>query len=247
MCFVIFTLSIFSCVKTQYNTIEDAITATNAPRISKEQKQWLLGLSAIIMEVNKSSHTTLEVEPISEKATRNCKKILEKWWGINNRDELVAAIKRLENGGHNETYKKLNSILKSDPDQDIEFIYYNYKLSRKEVYYYIFLRDNYDTTVNTNILSWDLGRATSLVRWGYQVDYLTEAEAWNILLYFGRLIQRNYNSWEEYGDSYSYGRVFWSSGFGKAKEYYFETKKTLDILFSDNGLWKILHWDDSLF
>ena len=138
-------------------------------------------------------------------------------------------------------YQNLN------PEKDIEFIYYNYKLSRKEVYYYIFLRNNFDTNMSANIISWDLGRATSLARWGYQVGYLSEAEAWNILLYFGRQIQRNYNSWEEYGDSYSYGRVFWASGFGKAEEYYFETKKTLDILFSNNGLWKKLRWDTSLF
>ena len=234
---------VFGCANSQYINIEDAITAKRPPKINTEQKKWLLGLSAVMMEVNKSSHYTLEAEPISEKATSTYKRVLEKWWGINDRYELIAAIKKLENNGHNEVYKKLTNILKSNPKENIESIYYKYNLSRKEVGYYWFLQNNYYASINTNIISWDLGRATSLVRWGYQVGYLTETEAWSVLFYFGSQIKAQYGSWKEYGTSYALGRMFWASGFGKTEEYYKETKETLEALFSENGVWANLEWD----
>ena len=110
----------------------------------------------------------------------------------------------------------------------------------------MFLQNNYPETISTNIVSWDIGSATSLVRWGYQVDYLTETEAWNMLLYFGRLIKDQYNSWRDYGASYAYGILFWTAGFGNSEKYYKETKEILEILFSENGLWTKLNWNVKL-
>ncbi len=67
-----------------------------------------------------------------------------------------------------------------------------------------------------------------------------------MLLYFGRKIQKKYDSWEEYATSYTFGRMFWASGFEKSQKYYIETNKILNILLSDDGLWKILKWDVEL-
>lgn len=244
ICFTFLAICTIGCEIKRYETFEEALSAEKSPRLSMKQKQWLLGLPAIIMEVNRSSHKTLETEPFSDKATLNYKHILKKWWRINDRNELLESIKKLEKHGHNETYLKLCDILKNSPEEELKSIIQKYNLSDKEANYYIFLKNNYTVAVAVNIVSWDLGRAASLIRWGYQVGYLSEAEAWNLLLFIGFKIQEQYDSWLEYGTAYACGRVFWASGFGKGEKYYWETKKVLDDLLLNGGLWEELEWEE---
>ncbi|MDR2176588.1 MAG: DUF1266 domain-containing protein, partial [Treponema sp.] len=73
---------------------------------------------------------------------------------------------------------------------------------------------NWNIFNDRNILAWDLGRNIALCRWGYDVGFLSEEEAWEKIMYYAKLIQPLYKSWEEYGYDYYMGRVFWASGFG---------------------------------
>ena len=97
-----------------------------------------------------------------------------------------------------------------------------------------------------NILAWDLGRATSLIRWGYQATYLTETEAWNLLIFFGRQIQARYSSWDDYGNAYAYGRILWASQQGKMEEYRKTTRDVLKRFRAPGGLWQTVQWADRL-
>jgi len=49
------------------------------------------------------------------------------------------------------------------------------------------------------IKAWDLGRSISLCRWGYNVGFITEDEAWARIFRIARIIQPLYRSWEGYG------------------------------------------------
>jgi len=207
-----------------------------------EQKQWLLALPAIIMEINRSSHDTLEAAPISEETMQKEKMLLQRDWGIANRFELLNAINRLEKYGTNATYQKLLSLIKKNKDNNIDPLFSDIK-TLKEQNYLLFLAKNNVAKKNIDIVAWDWGRATSLIRWGYQVGYLSEVEAWNMLLHFGNLIQHRFTSWQEYGASYAYGRVFWASGFSQSDQYNTETQKALNRLFSEDGLWRKLKWN----
>jgi hypothetical protein len=50
--------------------------------------------------------------------------------------------------------------------------------------------------------------------WGFDTGFLIEQEAWEKIMYYARMIQPLYTSWEEYGTDYCAGRLFWSSDFG---------------------------------
>lgn len=233
------------CGPTQFENIEHSISAQNSPELNEEQKQWLLALSAIIMEVNQSSHVTLEVKPISEESIQKYKMILHKWWGITNRYELLDAIRRLEKYGTSATYLKLLSFLKANEGKDFEELL-GQSPTFEDHMYLVSLHKNNESKKDIDIIAWDWGRAAALIRWGYQVGYLSETEAWNMLLYFGRLTKGRFTSWQDYGASYAYGRVFWASGVNKSDEYIKETQETLNILFSDDGLWRKLRWNVAL-
>ncbi len=163
-----------SCTPHKYNNFEEALLSKSIPKISESQRQWLLALPAIMMEVNGSAHNTLEVEPFSNDATIAYKNVLSKWWGVNSRNELIDVIKSRENQGHNEIYMKLKEIIALNQGVNIGSIIQKYKMKNKVLNYYLFLNSNQTETMKTDIISWDLGRAAALIRWGYQVGYLTE-------------------------------------------------------------------------
>lgn len=62
-------------------SFQDAIGRKQTPNLSAEQQRWLLALPAIIMDLNRSSHTTLEVAPLTEANREEMIKLLQDWWG----------------------------------------------------------------------------------------------------------------------------------------------------------------------
>ena len=225
---------------------EETIGVAAPPQLTKVQKNWLVALPAIIMSLNESDPHTLEVEPPSPVASEKWKKVLSKYWGINNRDDLLETLSRMEYSGHNDTFNFLRNRLMEYGFTTVDDLLKHETLSLKNQKYYSFLRAHSAEFEEINLIAWDLGRMTSLIRWGYQVGYISEPEAWNMLVYFGKKIQRHYDSWEDYGKAYSLGRVFWASGFGKENDYRDKTNKVLTKLLDKGGLWSDLKWKQSL-
>lgn len=60
-----------------------------------------------------------------------------------------------------------------------------------------------------SLRAWDYGRSISLCRWGYEVGYLTEKEAWDRIFKISPKIEALYCSWEDYAAGYIIGRMFW--------------------------------------
>jgi hypothetical protein len=53
-------------------------------------------------------------------------------------------------------------------------------------------------------------RYVSLCRWGVLCGYVTEDEAWRLIMPVAAGIQATFSSWEELGQNYLIGREFWS-------------------------------------
>jgi hypothetical protein len=60
------------------------------------------------------------------------------------------------------------------------------------------------------ILAWDLCRYICLCRWGVQCGFITEDEAWQLMMPVGVKVQKLYKSWDELAGVYLIGRDFWS-------------------------------------
>jgi hypothetical protein len=50
----------------------------------------------------------------------------------------------------------------------------------------------------------------SLCRWGYLAGYLSDTEAWNIIMPAALRLQQTFASWQDLQSDYLIGREFWS-------------------------------------
>ncbi len=149
----------------------------------------------------------------------NVKAILEEDWGIGSRDHLMSTVSWLEEKGHRHYFdaiwkvmddapaiKKLHDYSKSRGDAtDITWYAENIAAG------YRFLREAgcFASGRKTDVLTWDLGRAIGLCRWGYDLQYLDEGEALLHIRRLGRRLRSHYASWENLSENFLLGHVMW--------------------------------------
>jgi hypothetical protein len=220
-----------------------------------EKQLWAIALTGIMSEKNGSNLNTLNSSEMNTINKNIWLEILRRDWEINNRNELLKTLDEMENDGHASRLKLVKQIISEGiisvtkgEGENILVTTKNttYKLSAIQYNRLRFTYSNWDKFKDRTILAWDLGRNIALCGWGYDVGFLTEEEALEKIMYYARLIQPLYNSWEEYGYDYYMGRVFWASGFGEATRYYIETKPIYEKLINKNGLWYNRKWNIDL-
>ena len=226
-----FLIIIFSC-----NSILFA-------ELTKEQL-WAISLTGFMTERNGSSRNTLNADEINEENIKKWLDILKRDWDINNREELLITLETMENSGHASALENIQQIVAEIMNLKQTFsifdIYNNYRVNQRQYNYLKFTALNWDSFKNRTILAWDLGRNISLCRWGYEVGFLTEEEAWEKIMYYAEKIQSLYNSWDEYGYDYYMGRIFWASGFGEDINYTLQTDPIYKKLVT--GYWSHIDW-----
>ena len=68
-------------------------------RLTKDQKKWLLATSAILSKRNCRPLDLLGDDEVTPKNIEETKTLLQDWWGINNREDLLSALEVLEREG----------------------------------------------------------------------------------------------------------------------------------------------------
>jgi hypothetical protein len=238
---VIFVILFSSHILFSGNTLFSA-------ELTKEQL-WAIALTGIMTERNRSSRNTLNADVMNKKNTDKWLEVLKRDWGINNREELLEAIENTGKNGHASALKTIKLIIEEMANsQGQSFTIFDinnkYQLSQKYYNYLKYVISNWSIYKNRTILAWDLGRCISLCRWGYQVGFLTEEEAWEKIMYYAGKIQPLYSSWNDYGYDYYMGRVFWASGFGEDTDYLKQTDPIYKKLLS--SYWHKIDWRTDL-
>jgi hypothetical protein len=220
-----------------------------ATELTKEQL-WAIALTGIMTERNKSNYNTLNSSELNERNKNIWLETLRRDWGINNREDLLQTLDKMENNGHANALKNTQQIITEIMEENGSFyiiaVYNKYQLDSKQYNYLKFTIMNWNIFSNRSILAWDLGRNIALCRWGYDVGFLTEEEAWEKIMYYAKIIQPLYKSWEGYGYDYYMGRVFWASGFGEDMAYLLETYQIYQKLIGESGYWYNREWNIDL-
>jgi Protein of unknown function (DUF1266) len=209
-------------------------------------QQWAIALTGIMTESNRHSHTTLTNAPPTESNKNKILLFLKRDWGITNRDELSRIINKMEMNGHNESFKKIVSIIRETEDYSMYNILDKYRLTSKEYNYLTFTVANWSLYKDRSLIVWDLGRNIALCRWAVDVGFFTSEEAWPKIMYYAKKIQPLYSSWKDYGYDYMLGRIFWASGFGSDIEYLIKTEPIYRKLLCENGAWSQIPWNTPL-
>jgi len=212
-----------------------------------QEQLWAIGLAGIMTERNQSNHTTLNFLPMNSGNRRIWLTVLRRDYGITNKRGLLNTLDNMELNGHAGILRSIQKIIIDSMDEEgnISTTEIFNKLNSRDANYLRFTIINWDLYRNRDIMVWDLGRNISLCRWGYEVGFLTEEEAWDKIMYYANLIKPLYNSWEEYGYDYFLGRVFWSSGFGDEDNSITDTYRWYNYLISESGYWHNLKWGTS--
>lgn len=129
-------------------------------------------------------------------------------WGVNKHDDAVQTIKQLQEGMHRVGFKRDGEALAALTTEELMA-----KLdaaSEAEKYRMLVLIRNYEAQGERGILAWDLVRAIHVAAWSWMAGYLSEEEAWALMMPVARELQKNFKSWDDLTRNYMIGREYWS-------------------------------------
>lgn len=185
--------------------------------VADPAKQWALACTGFLFCQNREALRSLPGEDMSDKNQADKRKSLSEWWGIENRQDLLSTIKLTLNGCHNPRWLEIRRAIQNGEDLS------KYKSRWTE-------QKEFDTAISLvkahgeeygdrGILAWDLARSIALCRWGYLCGYITEAEAWQLMMPAALMMQKNYKSWDQMSAEYLVGRQFWSDSIYREGEF----------------------------
>ncbi|MDZ8119865.1 DUF1266 domain-containing protein [Pontiella agarivorans] len=181
---------------------------------SAEQKQWGIAASAVLTKKNEHDLFSLRGVPDSVWEQERNREFLEgDGWDVSGREDLIKTIERVMKTGHRSSFKQIHDSLEAGPavywiNNFLHRLKYGYAFRPHRV---AFVERYAEELAGRSLIGWDLARVISLVRWGVAAGYLEEEEAWQWIMPAAQEIQRIYGSWEELGEAYVTGRMFWSS------------------------------------
>ena len=234
---------------TVYNSMEVVSEATPTPTPyvyhppTQEQKNYALALGAILSQYNNENINTLKsnLDPVGLRPMMN------EWWGITNRQSAFEVLDWLKREGHRTEYNTVYDVLVrgnitsckdlQDADQslcrdsDIKDIHD----IAKEVH---------DLAGDKTLIAWDYGRLISVARWCYTMGWLSEEEAWTYIMPAAIKIQSTYDSFEEFGRHYIYGRAYWMRDINANQQ----QENILKFLINEKNSspWTTMSWETEL-
>lgn len=198
---------------------------------------WALGLAAISTATNGGSHELLGGSKKTRESAIANRDLLGIWWGVKSRQDLLKTLDWLDTSGHRRQFDTLESLsqaqlaayARSDGAESENKV--NIVLANKSL------------LGSKSIAAWDYGRYVALCGWGYQAGYITEDEAWRMIMPIARRTQPLFHSWKEFGSDYMLGRRFWSLEQTNSSTGRYAEEMTQWLLESGKSPWTRIAWD----
>jgi len=180
--------------------------------VPSDIKSWALGCAGVLWERNHDRYDSLAGEDVNDRNIRARKKLLSDSWGIENRADLFGVLRRLDETGHRDGFEDLGKYVSVLGEWEyIRFLLMN-MMNAERLYEIKTAKKHYEELGEKGILGWDYSRYICLCRWGYEVGYITEEEAWKLIIPAAWKLQEKFDSWEDLGCNYLIGREFWGGG-----------------------------------
>jgi len=198
---------------------------------------WALGLAAISTATNGGSYDILGGSKKTEQSALANRDLLELWWGIKSREDLLRTLNWLETSGHRRQFDTLAAL---SPAQLAAYGKSDGAESENKRQIVLEHRDLFGPK---SIAAWDFGRYVALCGWGYQAGYITEDEAWRKIMPIARLTQPLFHSWKDFGSDYMIGRRFWSLEQTNSSTGAYMEEMSQWLLESGKSPWTRIAWD----
>lgn len=204
---------------------EDEYAADVPPQIPPADR-FALSLSAIVFEINGSSHAWLEGDtPRKPWLRTECEHVLREWWSVESIKELKDIVEWLSSEGHAAVFARHRSALlaaSGDAEKAFEALAAAAEDDLDaddcaEIRRRLALLQG-DLAGVDHIQAWDCGRAVAVLRWGAGAGLLTQAEAWRQIRAFAPHLRTLFPSWEAFAANYLDGLRFWNGDEDMAAE-----------------------------
>lgn len=179
------------------------------PAYPATPQTWALAASAMLMYRDYYRDDVLSGETPGGVSVQECSDSLERWWGVLDRDDLLDVLAWLQAEGHRTSWDELFTRIAGLDEAELRE--YRADLGDSDEGYQVDAMIKYRSDVGpSGILAFDICRYISLCRWGNYCGYLSDVEAWALVMPAAAELQASFSSWEEVGQSYLMGREFWS-------------------------------------
>ena len=204
-----------------------------------EQRLWALATTSILTEYNNERHDILEGVERTEENIKKHKMLLNYWWGIDSRDDLLFMLHWLEQIGHRKRFNEMSLYMRTLSDH--EFIAMLKGLNKEDRNSWEVVFKEWSRLGPKSLVGWDFCRYIHLCRRGYLLGYLGEKEAWDLIMPKARLLQETFDSWWDLGENYLIGREFWSFERTEASGEFF-SRAFEQLLKDEESPWHKIPW-----
>lgn len=209
----------------------------------EQQRLWALATTGILTEYNRERHDILEgVERTKGNITKH-KILLNYWWGIDSREDLLFLLEWLEQIGHRKRFAEMGQYMNTLTKEEFNRMLRG--LNKEDRSSWEIVLNHWATLGKKSLIGWDYCRYVHLCRRGYLLGYLNKTETWNLIMPKARLLQSTFDSWRDLGENYIIGREFWSFERTEASGEFFH--EAYERMMSDQtSPWNTIPWDLAL-
>lgn len=214
------------------------IRRNNDAELTDEQNH-ILAFGAPLLVYNSENVNAIE----SQIDADAFKEQLKSWWNVTDKDSTLEIADWLLNEGHHaDADESLSFVLEkgieciSDSDMDDDSKMEDVCLIVEHM-----LEKGYCSSekLPSTALAWDLVRIVNLARWSYLCGYLNETDMWNLMSMAMHKAKDTFNSWEEYGLSFVFGRGVWHGDTDDCDTSY----EIVSVLHEkEDSPWNLMEW-----
>ncbi len=175
-----------------------------------DQQLWALATCAILTEYNRGSHSLLGGRIPTPEVEQAQRELLADWWGVGDREDLLDTLAWIEEGGHRMPFDHSAAYLAGLSEAELADLTRRAETDPKLANEIEMVRTYAPRFGERSIVAWDFNRYVALCGWGYAAGYVTEQEAWELIMPAARVLQQTFDSWEELGENHIVGRRYWS-------------------------------------
>lgn len=206
---------------------------------------WSLSLGAILLISNGARYETDYDFKRAGMDREEHRLALIRDWSIDSSTTLIETLHWLLHEGHGKLFNEHRSFITtlSLTDQDA---YLDSIRSDQESYNrFKMVKDYHHKLPHAGIKAWDWGRYIFICQKGVFLQYISQAEALQLMRQVAILTQQAYSSWLDYSAGYFIGRQFWLNQLSgdKADEL---AGMVRQLLVDKHGPWRTQDWNIDL-
>ena len=206
--------------------------------LSQAQLHALAG-GAILAQMNSDTFDTLP-NRFGQAEARN---VLLRFWSVTDHDSTEETIRWLDNEGHSKDFDDTHKLLSTLDDGAYEklktdLLQTGSPLDQLSAAKMEVVRRHGAQAGTRGLTAWDQGRLVYVVRLAHTAGYLSSSESWSHITRAAASLQEAYTSWQEIGEHYLIGRLFWNPNLKDPK-----ADKAMRWLLDDpSSPWRRLPW-----